>query len=102
MEYTLRLRTRMLQPLEPQRFERPRRECLPRVLDRLNKEWFFNEPTSEHAVNTSKLKDAEVIAQAAQRITSTGDAFDRLVRQAGQAELVLIGEASHGTHEFYE
>src|SRR5665213_421243 len=27
--------------------------------------------------------------------------FDRLIKRIGDASLVLIGEASHGTHEFY-
>jgi erythromycin esterase-like protein len=32
----------------------------------------------------------------------TGDDFDPLVEAVGDASLVLIGEASHGTHEFYQ
>jgi erythromycin esterase-like protein len=31
----------------------------------------------------------------------TADGYDALVKTAGQANCVLIGEASHGTHEFY-
>ena len=30
------------------------------------------------------------------------DDYDAIVRAAGDCRLVLIGEASHGTHEFYE
>ena len=50
----------------------------------------------------SLVKDAEVIAQAAHTISGAAEDFDRLLTRAGKAELVLIGEASHGTHEFYE
>lgn len=36
-------------------------------------------------------------------IVLTGDAsgFDAIVRQIGDARIVLLGEATHGTHEFY-
>lgn len=30
------------------------------------------------------------------------EAYDQLVEMAGEARVVLLGEASHGTHEFYE
>ncbi|MEN3370327.1 MAG: hypothetical protein V7609_2470 [Verrucomicrobiota bacterium] len=45
--------------------------------------------------------DAAVIRAAAHEITSIA-AYDPLVQMAGEAQCVLIGEASHGTHEFYE
>jgi erythromycin esterase-like protein len=45
--------------------------------------------------------DAAVIRAAARPIMSDA-AYDRLVEMAGEAQCVLIGEASHGTHEFYE
>jgi len=35
------------------------------------------------------------------RISQPHDAYGPLVQQAGDARFVLIGEASHGTHEFY-
>jgi erythromycin esterase-like protein len=46
-------------------------------------------------------KDAAVIRAVARSIASDA-AYDRLVEMAGAAQCVLIGEASHGTHEFYE
>src|SRR5688500_18037117 len=45
--------------------------------------------------------DAAVIRPAAHSVASDA-AYDRLVERAGEAQCVLIGEASHGTHEFYE
>jgi hypothetical protein len=45
-------------------------------------------------------RDAAIVAQAARRISSAVD-YDALIERAGEAQLVLIGEASHGTHEFY-
>ena len=45
--------------------------------------------------------NASVIRDAAQPIESAAD-YDRIVELAGDAQFVLIGEASHGTHEFYE
>ena len=44
--------------------------------------------------------EAGIIAQAAHRISTAAD-YDRLIELAGEAQFVLIGEASHGTHEFY-
>ena len=44
--------------------------------------------------------EAGIIAQVAHRISTAAD-YDRLIELAGEAQLVLIGEASHGTHEFY-
>lgn len=41
--------------------------------------------------------------RAAARPLEDGDGqFDELLRRMGDARLVLLGEASHGTHEFYD
>lgn len=53
------------------------------------------------AMSMSTLqRDAAIVAQAARRISRAVD-YDALIERAGEAQLVLIGEASHGTHEFY-
>ncbi|PYI87696.1 MAG: erythromycin esterase [Verrucomicrobia bacterium] len=44
--------------------------------------------------------DSTVIASAARPAAQGGD-FDPLIASAGNRAFVLIGEASHGTHEFY-
>src|SRR2546421_11672885 len=44
--------------------------------------------------------EAAIIADAARSLTTNAD-YDSLIRMAGEAQCVLIGEASHGTHEFY-
>ncbi len=38
---------------------------------------------------------------SAHQLTGSPDDFDALLAQVGEARYVLIGEASHGTHEFY-
>lgn len=45
--------------------------------------------------------DAAVIRAAARSVASDAG-YDPLVELAGEAQCVLIGEPSHGTHEFYE
>src|SRR5438874_4573041 len=45
-------------------------------------------------------QDAAVIRSAARAIEGPGE-YNPLVELAGAAQCVLIGEASHGTHEFY-
>ena len=43
----------------------------------------------------------KVLRDAAVRLGGPADVPDRLIDLAGDASFVLIGEASHGTHEFY-
>ena len=54
-----------------------------------------NLSSSSDRVLSTALRDA------AYRLTGSRDDFDPIIRVVGDAPLVLIGEASHGTHEFY-
>jgi erythromycin esterase-like protein len=51
-------------------------------------------------INSSLERDAAIVHSAARCVTASAD-YDPLLEMAGTAECVLIGEASHGTHEFY-
>jgi erythromycin esterase-like protein len=42
-----------------------------------------------------------LLRAAAQRLTGTPRDYDRLLESIGDARFVLLGEATHGTHEFY-
>ncbi|HEY0060842.1 MAG TPA: erythromycin esterase family protein, partial [Telluria sp.] len=44
---------------------------------------------------------ARAIAAAAVPLTGASTDFDRLLAQIGEARFVLLGESTHGTHEFY-
>lgn len=44
---------------------------------------------------------ASVLAAAAQPITFSESDYDELMKWIGSARFVFIGEASHGTHDFY-
>jgi len=44
---------------------------------------------------------AEAIRRAAHPLTGARSDYDPLLQRVGEARVVLIGEASHGTHEFY-
>ena len=44
---------------------------------------------------------AEVLLQIAHPISGAAADYDPLLRLVGDAHIVLLGEASHGTHEFY-
>ena len=46
--------------------------------------------------------DANLIRHAAAWFEPEPEGFAALVERIGDAQLVLIGEASHGTHEFYD
>jgi erythromycin esterase-like protein len=50
---------------------------------------------------TTKNEFAASLRKIAQPLAGTPRDFDPVVAAAGQARFVLIGEASHGTHEFY-
>ena len=43
----------------------------------------------------------DVLARAARRIDGSRDDYDALIYLVGTRRVVLIGEASHGTHDFY-
>jgi erythromycin esterase-like protein len=51
--------------------------------------------------NTALTSVANAVREVAQPLTGTATDYDRLMQQIGDARVVLIGEASHGTHEFY-
>jgi erythromycin esterase-like protein len=51
-------------------------------------------------VSAVSPREIKILRDAAQRISDTKD-FAVLVSLAGRAKIVLIGEASHGTHDFY-
>ena len=55
----------------------------------------MNTPADTHAA------DVAAVARAARRIEGESD-YAPLLERAGAAQVVLIGESSHGTHEFYE
>ena len=44
---------------------------------------------------------ARIIEDACRVLHGKGDDFDPLIEAIGDARFVLLGEASHGTHEFY-
>ncbi|HEY3025560.1 MAG TPA: erythromycin esterase family protein [Pyrinomonadaceae bacterium] len=44
---------------------------------------------------------ANLIRENSYPLTGAGSDYDPLIRRIGEARFVLIGEASHGTHEFY-
>ena len=46
-------------------------------------------------------KTIEQISEKAVRLHNTTDVPDEILSLVGDAEFVLLGEASHGTHEFY-
>jgi erythromycin esterase-like protein len=50
-------------------------------------------------VDDSRLID--VISHTAEPLSGAADDYNALLEDVGDASLVLIGEASHGTHDFY-
>src|ERR1043166_2561722 len=43
----------------------------------------------------------EVVRSSAHELTGAAEDYDPLMELIGDAQFVLLGEASHGTHEFY-
>jgi erythromycin esterase-like protein len=52
--------------------------------------------------NASITKLSDAVRQTAHPLTGAVEDYDPLMELIGDARFVLIGEASHGTHEFYE
>jgi erythromycin esterase-like protein len=50
---------------------------------------------------TATLPLATIIRDAARPIRGAADDYDSLLKLIGSAQVVLLGEASHGTHDFY-
>jgi erythromycin esterase-like protein len=50
---------------------------------------------------TTTLTLTDKIQEAAQPLATGPAAYDRLMERIGDTHYVLLGEASHGTHEFY-
>ncbi|MGZ5227432.1 MAG: erythromycin esterase family protein, partial [Burkholderiales bacterium] len=50
-------------------------------------------------INDTELTDA--VRVNAYPLSSAAPSYDRLIQLIGDARFVLLGEASHGTHEFY-
>jgi len=51
-------------------------------------------------MSTLLQREASKVTEAVHAIASSAE-YDELIAQAAAAQFVLIGEASHGTHEFY-
>jgi erythromycin esterase-like protein len=47
------------------------------------------------------MTDPEFVREVAQPLSSEANDYDELLKLIGDARIVLLGEASHGTHEFY-
>ncbi len=52
-------------------------------------------------LNETTVLLTDVVREAAHPLPGEIDEYDPLMKLIGDAQLVLIGEASHGTHEFY-
>lgn len=61
----------------------------------------MNEIIDDHVVISDARKLARAIQEVAQPLTGARSDYDPLFDLIGDAHLVLLGEASHGTHEFY-
>ncbi|MBD2125564.1 erythromycin esterase family protein [Microcoleus sp. ZQ-A2] len=53
-------------------------------------------------LDSTKTNISDVVRQAAVPLTGAVEDYDSLMDLIGDARFVLMGEASHGTHEFYE
>ena len=57
--------------------------------------------TAPMALPLGERSIIEAIRREAQPVTGDARDYDALLARVGDARIVLLGEASHGTHEFY-
>ena len=50
---------------------------------------------------TIEVDARQAVRCQAEELTGTHEDYDSLLERIGDARLVLLGEASHGTHDFY-
>src|SRR5438477_2055709 len=50
---------------------------------------------------TMNINFTDAVRQAARPLAGAADDYEPLLEWIGDARFVLLGEASHGTHEFY-
>jgi erythromycin esterase-like protein len=50
---------------------------------------------------TTTLNLTDIVRESAHPLATGPQAYDQLMQRIGDAHFVLLGEASHGTHEFY-
>jgi erythromycin esterase-like protein len=58
-------------------------------------------PQDRMMTHTAAMPLTNVLRDAVHPLTGKADDYDALLRLIGDAQVVLLGEASHGTHEFY-
>ena len=58
-------------------------------------------PAAQLPASTPAADPLDVVRRRARRCSGSIDDYDAIVEAAGDADVVLIGEATHGTHEFY-
>lgn len=51
--------------------------------------------------STTETTLTELVHEAANPLTGAAQDYDPLIERIGAARFVLLGEASHGTHDFY-
>src|SRR3982074_2517064 len=79
--------------------------CSPKVQERgASPDAAIAEPPPEERQAMRSTTDptlVEAVREAACPLSASLEAYDPLMDLAGDARFVLLGEASHGTHEFY-
>jgi erythromycin esterase-like protein/predicted phosphoribosyltransferase len=72
------------------------------LLSRASTSSASNEHTGNHVRHEGGSKSqVDVVRRRAQPLTGSARDYDTLIDALGGARLVLLGEATHGTHEFY-
>lgn len=77
-------------------FEQTTDEEVMRLLSAAGRVKTVSRGASHHEADTVRM-----IADRAQRLTGEPSQYDALLDAIGDARVVLLGEATHGTHEFY-
>jgi erythromycin esterase-like protein len=65
------------------------------------KDYFFSSSEENETTSEQDSRSAALVKKFANRISGNSRDYDPLMKMIGDSRFVLLGEATHGTHEFY-
>lgn len=66
-----------------------------------SKDYLFSSSEADETISEQDARASALVKKFAHRISGNARDYDPLMKMIGDARFVLLGESTHGTHEFY-